>query len=188
MRKLRTSFAYNISQPEESTWIHPSETELVKDLRASGLDLYSIDILTNTSESYTEAIPVLIKHLYLMKDRLFLDGILRALTVKEARGIAFEPIYEMYIKDKDTKDHGAKYAMANALQYLAEKKDMPRIIELALDLNNGPTRFAFVDRIASSAGSKNIVDIKNVLSKLSNDVNKDIASRAQKALKRKKFL
>jgi hypothetical protein len=46
MRKLRTSFAYNISQPEESTRIHPSETELVNDLRASGLDLYSIKVDT----------------------------------------------------------------------------------------------------------------------------------------------
>jgi hypothetical protein len=71
VRKLRTSFAYNISQPEESTRIHPSQTELVKDLRASGLDLYSIDVLTNTSEPYPEAIPTLIKHLHLMKNRLF---------------------------------------------------------------------------------------------------------------------
>jgi hypothetical protein len=78
--------------------------------------------------------------------------------------------------------------MANALQYLAEKKDIPRIVELVLDKRNGFTRFYFVDKIASSASKENVTRAKETLVQLSNDSDKDIASRAKKALKRKKFL
>jgi hypothetical protein len=69
----------------------------------------------------------------------------------------------MYIKDKDTKDHRAKYGMANALQYLAEKKDVPRIIELALKPEHGNTRVAFVDKIARSSTKDNTQYIKKIL-------------------------
>jgi hypothetical protein len=187
MRKLRKSFAYQLGIKGERG-IHATEMYLVNDLRSKAdLDVYSIDDLTNTSDPYPEAIPVLMKHLYQMKDRLFLDGILRALTVKEARGIAFEPIYEMYINDTDTKDHGAKAGMANALQFLAKKKDMPRIIELALNPEHGGTRGYFINKIAGSANKENTSHIKEVLQKLTKDLDKDIVSMAQKALKRKKF-
>lgn len=187
MRKLKPSFAYSLSTQGERG-IHPTEMSLVNDLRQeANLDVYSIGDLVNTSDSYPEAIPVLLKHLHQMKDRHFLDGVIRALTVKEARGVAFEPIYQMYIEDTDPTEHGAKFAMANALQFLAEKKEMPRIIELALDTKHGPTRVALVDRIASSAGKENTSHIKEVLQKLANDPEKGIASRAKKALQRKKF-
>lgn len=187
MRKLRKSFAYQLGIKGERG-IHATEMYLVNDLRSKAdLDVYSIDDLTNTSDPYPEAIPVLMKHLYLMKDRLFLSGILRALTVKEARGIAFEPIYEMYINDTDTKDHGAKAGMANALQFLAGKKDISRIIELALNPKNGSTRVYFVDKIAGSATKENTPYIKEVLEKLAKDTDTGIVYRAEKALKRKKF-
>jgi hypothetical protein len=187
MRKLKLSFPY-ISDPREQRGIHPTEVFLVNDLRGkANLDVYSVGDLVNTSDSYPEAIPVLMRHLLLMKDRNFLDGILRALTVKEARGIAFDSIYQMYIQDEDTNLYGAKAGMANALQFLAEKKDIPRIIDLALNQKNGSTRGYFIYKIASSANKNSVLYIKDVLEKLTKDTDKDIASMAQKALKRKKF-
>lgn len=187
MKKLKTSLAFNLSHQDNPTWILPIEKDLVDDLRSVGLDVFTIDQLLNTSDSYPEAISVLIKHLKLNNDRNILMAIIRSLTVKEAKGVAFEPIYEMYIKDDDTGLHGAKFAMANALQYLAEKKDLSRIIELALDKKNGPTRVAFVDKIASSATKENVSYIKSVLEELAKDNENYIDVRAKKALQRKKF-
>jgi hypothetical protein len=183
MRKL--SIPHEFLRPKG---IDPREMSLVLRLREAGLDVVSTFELKQTNEAYPEAVPVLVDYLHSKEiDRDVLDHVLRALTVKEARGIAFEPIYQMYLKDTDTSQSGAKYGMANALQFLAEKKDMSLIIELALDSKNGSTRFAFVDRIASSAGKENLTQIKKILEQLSNDIDKDIASRAKKALQRQKF-
>lgn len=187
MRKLRTSLAFNLSHQDSPTWILPIEKDLVNDLRSVGLDVFTIDQLLNTSDSYPEAVSVLLKHLKLTTDRNILMAIVRCLTVKEAKGIAFEPVYEMYIKDPDLGLYGVKLAMANALQYLAERKDIPRIIELALNKKNGPTRVAFVDKIASSATKENAPYIKSVLEELAKDSENYIDVRARKALQRKKF-
>jgi len=158
-------------------------------LREAGLDIVSTFELKQTRESYPEAIPTLVEYLEdkTQHDRDVLDHVLRSLTVKEARGIAFEPIYEMYLKDTDVSHYGAKAGMANALKFLAEKKDIPRVIDLALDKNNGTTRSYFVDRIASGASKESISHIKEVLEKLAEDTDQGVSLLAKKALQRKKF-
>jgi hypothetical protein len=184
MRKLK--IPYEFLRPTE---VDHRERDLVLKLRDAGLDIVSTFELKQTSEPYPEAVPVLIEFLVenTNHDRDVLDHVVRSLTVKEARGIAFEPIYEMYIKDKDTSDYGAKAGMANALSYLAEKKDMPRIIELALNSQHGSTRGYFIDKIAASSTKENTPYIKEVLQKLVKDKDLGVSLRSAKALKRKKF-
>ncbi len=188
MRKLKTSFAYNLSeQNNPAKSILPIERELVDDLRSVGLDIYTSDQLRNTSDSYPEAIPVLLKHLKLPQQWEIKDNIIRCLTVKEAKGIAFEPIYQVYLHETDDRKYGVIDSEANALAYLAEKKDIAKLIELALDKKYGRTRSYFVDRIASSATKENVGKIKHILEKLSQEDDEGIVFRAKKALTRKKF-
>ncbi|MEO0249525.1 MAG: hypothetical protein ABIN58_08295, partial [candidate division WOR-3 bacterium] len=51
----------------------------------AGLEVSSVWDLVNTSEPYPEAIPVLIKLLSQIEEPHMKEGIVRALTVKEAR-------------------------------------------------------------------------------------------------------
>jgi hypothetical protein len=75
MRKLNLSFAYLLGHKGERG-IHPDDMMIVNDLRNyAQLDVYSVSDLVNTSDSYPEAIPILVKYLELMKDENFLDGI-----------------------------------------------------------------------------------------------------------------
>lgn len=185
MRKLAVN--YEFLRPKET---HPLEKELVDQLRECGLDIKSINELKMTRESYPEALPVLLSYLkkYPNTNEAVLDTVVRCLITPEARGVAFGPINELYLAEKDSTESGVKYAMAHALQYLSSTDDeIAKIINLSLNSLNGSTRIAFIDKIASVANKNNVAKIKSVLEILANDEDKYIAKRAQKALMRKKF-
>lgn len=65
---------------------------ILADLAQAGYRLSSVYDLVNTSTSYPSAIPVLLKHLGRPYHPRIVSGIVRALTVREARGIAGRPI------------------------------------------------------------------------------------------------
>ena len=124
MIKLSQSLAFKLSYEKDYGMVNEREKDLVSDLRSVGLDVFTSQQLRDTTDVYPEAIPILIKYLSLTKDEGVIDTIIRSLTVKEAVGLAFDPIYEMYLKEKDTTLYGVKASMANALSHLAEKKDI----------------------------------------------------------------
>ncbi len=61
-----------------------SEELLVRELRGVGIEVQSIYDLVNTSKPYSRAYPILVRHLRLSHDTRTREGIIRALTVKEA--------------------------------------------------------------------------------------------------------
>jgi hypothetical protein len=145
----------------------------------------------NTNDPYPEAIPILIKYLQIQKDIDVLSGIARALTVKEAKGIAFEPLLDLYKQTPDTSikiTSGLKGSVANALAYLAEKKDVDTLCNLLSDKSNGPSRTYFIEKIASSANKENKEKIKKLLENVEAEKIPNLSSFAARALKRKKFL
>jgi hypothetical protein len=62
------------------------ERPILNDLAEVGCTVSSVWDLVNSSASYPHAIPVLLKHLQQPYHPRILEGIVRALTVKEARG------------------------------------------------------------------------------------------------------
>jgi len=99
---------------------------LTADLRRAGYRVKWVWDLVNTAESYPDAIPVLLNHLRRPYSDGIKEGIVRALTVREARGIAGSAMIEML---HETKDAGflLRAAVANALTVVADRANRDAI-------------------------------------------------------------
>ena len=74
------------------------EDEMVAEaLRAVGVQVRSVYDLVNTKESYPEAIPVLLELLPRVRNDRIKEGVVRALTVREARPVAAKPLIREFL-------------------------------------------------------------------------------------------
>jgi hypothetical protein len=69
---------------------------IVCELRAIGRNVDSIWWFVNTAESYPDAIPILHRHLTIEHILSTYEGLSRALTVKEARGIVCRTVLDIF--------------------------------------------------------------------------------------------
>jgi len=138
-------------------------------------------IFVNTSASYPEAIPGLVKHLSKPYHRRNKEGIVRALAVKEAKGIANKEIMAAYHK-APKEDHHFRWAFGNTMRVIVTEDDLNELIEIVLDETNGDSRDMFVRALAKLKSSK----VRETLDRLVNDKSEIVADEARKALKRKK--
>ena len=106
------------------------EDPIIVGLAKVGLEVGSVWDLVNTSASYPEAILVLLTHLRRPYHPRIRNGIIRALTVPEARGVAAQDILHELDGEKDDEN---RWALANALTVVANRADADRIRALAND-------------------------------------------------------
>jgi len=152
---------------------------LVLDLKQIGIKVKSPWDLVNTSIDYKEAIPVLIKHLpkpYHIKNK---EGIIRALTVKEAKGIANKAIIKEYHKaPKD--DSYYRWLFGNAMTQIITKDDVDDVIAIITNTSNGDSRSGFIEALGKIKTPK----VKKVLQKLLDDPDKVIKKEVKEILKK----
>lgn len=121
------------------------EKRIVDALRARGMNVSSVYDLVNTKESYPPAIPVLVMNLPEVKDISVKEGIIRALTVKEARGVAGPALIREF---RSLPYEGAtldqlqmlKWAVGNALSVAATESDFEDIVDLLREKRHGKAR------------------------------------------------
>jgi hypothetical protein len=89
------------------------ESALVAELRKVGLSVQSVYDLVNTASPYPEAYPVLVKHLHLSHLANIREGVIRALTVKDAGATVTEALMEEFQKEASPI---LKWVLANALK------------------------------------------------------------------------
>jgi hypothetical protein len=98
--------------------VKPEEDPILAELASLGYVIESVWDLVNTRGSYASAIPILLKFLPLVRHPVLLNGLARALTVKEARGLAGEPILALLRQERDSE---LRWVLANALTVVADK-------------------------------------------------------------------
>lgn len=118
----------------------------------AGIEVESIDDLVHTSAPYPEAIPVLIRLLPEIEPINMKEAIVRALTVKEARGVADRPLIEEFKrievpgKEQEATEKGLsplwhyKWAIGNALSVVAGQGVVDEVVALLRDKRHGGTR------------------------------------------------
>lgn len=123
------------------------------------LDVESVYDLVNTRESYPEAIPTLLQLLLIVSENRIKEGIVRALTVKEARGIAARPLIEEFKRidaprtTDEAKELGLypllsyKWTVGNAIGYVATPDDLEEIFALLTDPRHGDARQQLIDAL-----------------------------------------
>lgn len=123
---------------------------LLADLRRAGYRLESVWDLVNTAESYPEVIPVLLNHLRRPYGDGVKEGIVRALTLRETRGIAGSAMIEML---HDTPEAGflLRAAVANALTVVADRADRDAIEALIETETNEDVRIQLKRALKTAA-------------------------------------
>ena len=105
------------------------EAKLVLELNSLGLKVNSVYDLVNSNSNYSVAYPILVKHLDIKHHPRIKEGIVRALTVKDAKDIAGKKLLDMFYLEQEKM---AKWVLANALKTvlpLKDRKNHPEIKE-----------------------------------------------------------
>lgn len=119
------------------------EQPLINDLDKVGIKVNSCWDLVNSKSSYKKAIPILLEHLpkpYHIKNK---EGIVRALAVKEAKGIACRGILDEYQKSMG---EGALYrwAFGNTIETIITKDYLEDVLNIVQNKENRSSREMFV--------------------------------------------
>ncbi|QQT26039.1 HEAT repeat domain-containing protein [Sphingobacterium spiritivorum] len=146
------------------------------DIRIQITDIWN---LVNTNRKYPEAIPLLLKYLPMVKHLKNKEGIIRSLTVPEAKGIAVPLLLKEYYNTPKEK-HNLRWVIGNAVNVTITKNNVADIIPLVLDKENGSSRQMFV----AALGKIKTEEVKEVLLELINDEDKIIRDMAEKSLKK----
>jgi len=113
--------------------LREEEQPLIAELRSVGLRVDSIWELVNFKGAYPKAIPILIRHLQLPYHPKVREGIARALTVKEARGVATMCIIAELRRSKSPLEAEYRWALANALSVVGGQETCAEIEALMRD-------------------------------------------------------
>ena len=98
------------------------------------------DVLRRSGTRYETAVPILLKWLPKINDLRVKEAIVRALSVPWARPLAAEPLISEFRKANESTNSGFKWAIANALEVVADESVLEEIIELVQDKHHGKSR------------------------------------------------
>lgn len=130
-----------------------TDSEIVnsKLLQDANIIVNNIYDLVNTKEAYPEAIHVLIGLIEEINDFNIKQGIVRALTVKEAKGKANYTLlkeYNKYNKSFSPQIESYCWAIGNAFTVIIQNNAFEDILEIIQDKQNGISRQMFIMALA----------------------------------------
>jgi HEAT repeat protein len=110
--------------------------------KQAGLSVDSVFDLVNSKRSYPKAIPILLGFLPNVRDDWIRQGIVRALTVREARGKVDVALVTEFknIPADDAKRQSLKWVIGNALSVVAGEAVANELLTLAQDKQHGTAR------------------------------------------------
>lgn len=156
---------------------HRSEQKpILRDLAAAGIAVDNVWDLVMSRGPYENAFPILLCHLRGSYSARTLEGLARALAVRAARSIAWEPMLRMI--EEPTLPEGAKSALFVALSAMAKASDVGVLIALIQDRKLGPKRIFFVRNLMRSKRPQ----ARRTLESLQEDpdLHKEIAARLKR--------
>jgi HEAT repeat protein len=113
---------------------------ILVDLAKLGVHVDSLDPLINTAVDYRVAVPLLISWLPRVSYLPVKESLVRALTLKEAKGVAAGPLVEEYRKAPAYEESSLKWTIGNALSVVADDSVFDDIAELVRNKQHGRAR------------------------------------------------
>lgn len=184
------------------------QRELLQELNGVGINITSVWDLVNTKLSYPNAISILIKYLPKMQDDNNKEGIIRALAVREAIGLANDVLLSEF-ENMSIKKVNLKWIIGNTIFKIITSNDLNRVLKIVSEKDNGFSRQIFVLALGklksrktedvliellndeevvlqaiSSLGKLKSQLAKNRLIILASDSNQSVRDAAKKALKK----
>jgi len=151
------------------------QAPLIDALAQAGVSVRDVWDLVNTSNPYPRAFPVLIEHLHRPYSGVIIEGIARALAVKQAREIAWDHFLKLAVVRPETWDSYTYDSVFVALSAMAKPSDLPVLISLISDRAIGPHRVFFVRNLMRSKQP----EARETLLRLKDDpdLSKEISAR-----------
>ena len=205
----------NTKEFHETHRIRKKENEfIVMKLRSAGFKVSDLFDLINFKQTDFGYINLLLDLLDSDKvsDPIIKDGIIRALTVRKAKGVAEEKLLEYYKSLKTEKEKELiGWSVGNWFEHLYSDSYFDQIKKISTDKNNGMSRQMFVLALGKTkkhkiesekllleltfdkevilhaiAGLGKLKSVNSIerLTELTNDKNKTIKKEANKALKK----
>lgn len=154
--------------------LEPEEAPLLAELRSAGVmvrsnldhrlglkpepaPIRSISDLVNTRDSYSEAIPILVKHLAIVRHPVMVNSIARALAVKESRGTGAPRLILERLKqtgpcpNQSGDNYQARWALANSLTVVGDATLVEEIKLLIADSRFADVRDRLKDALKHSS-------------------------------------
>lgn len=97
------------------------QADLLSNLKDVGVPVASVYDFVNVGGTPPEAVPVLVKHLRRPYHPRIREGIIRSLTVRHARGLAYAPLVEAF---KSERDPIMRWVIANALSVISSLDEL----------------------------------------------------------------
>ncbi len=143
VRRRATAEERRLAQAAE---LAQAEEPVVAELRAAGCDVESVWDLVNTGGTYTQALPVLLKHLTRPYPPPILAGIARALAVPES-GHGWQLLTTLFAEQDNEQ---VKDGLAVAIAKAAADAVIDDVIALVRDPRHGPSRLLLLSALARS--------------------------------------
>jgi len=138
---------------------------VLADLAEAGYHVNSVEELYHRRLDYKSAIPILLKWLPLIENLDVKEAIVRALTVPWAKPIAAPALLAEFHKLLSEPDISIKWAIANALEVVADDNSYDEIVNLVRNPQSGSAR----EMLALALGKMKNPDAQNVLIELLED-------------------
>jgi hypothetical protein len=135
--------------------------------------------LVNTAEPYPKAIDILVEHLQRPYPDKVLEGIGRALAVRDARR-AWLTLSQLFRLNQDRKGNGVKWAIGCALSAASDDSVIHDVIALVSDPTHGENRIALLDPLARSKSAEAHAALRAAVS------DPELAREAKHLLRRRK--
>lgn len=141
------------------------DNKICEELAKIGINVAGVYDLVNSKASYPEAIPVLVNLLqYDFSNEKAQEGIVRALTVKEAIGIANKSLLRLYEVTPKAQNL-FRWTIGNAFTVVMTREDVPDVLRIVRSKGNGMSRQMFV----LALGKFNNPEIERTLIELLDD-------------------
>jgi hypothetical protein len=118
-----------------------AQRPLLDDLRAAGYEVGDVWDLVNTAHDYSDAVPVLIRHLSRPHPDGVRGGIARALAIRESKAV-WDELVTLY--RAEVGQSWAKDGLAVAIAAAADRDVIGDVIDLIRDVGQGPSRIFFI--------------------------------------------
>jgi len=131
------------------------EQIITNKLKDIGININSIYDLVNSQKPYTNAIPVLIELLEKgqLKQNQTIEGVIRALAVEDAKGIANKSLLELYFNSFE-QNPPYRWAIGNTMEVIMTDDDIEEIIKIVSTPENGISRQMFVSALGKIKSEK----------------------------------
>ncbi|HYG77440.1 MAG TPA: hypothetical protein VEK08_20705 [Planctomycetota bacterium] len=137
------------------------DQKVSNELRRVGIDVTSVWNLVNAPNDYMQAIPSLATLLTKMKSPRVKEGIARALTVKGVEDDVIRVLISEFtnFRPKSHIEQGVKWALANAISTVCDRRWKDEILRMAADKQHGDSRWPFIPWLARSKKDAAVIDL-----------------------------